>query len=190
MEKKENINFSKIAIYILVAIILLLLGWKISGINLGPLWFEKSSSSINNQDNTSEVPDSPQKDSQPIYIVVTATPIENVNSQSFSDSTNSACDGYGWEACWVIDDELKTITWIGVQDGISDIGQDGEALIKLKSGYTAIVTLDKDLTINICSGTIDGIKPGGGCPKELPISSGTHRIISMGESGGFRIYYE
>lgn len=98
------------------------------------------------------------------------------------------CDGTSWASCWQIDDSSKTITWIGLTNGATDIAQDGIALQKIKAGYTAIVILDVAMTINICTGTIDGVQPSGGCPKVLPISTGTHRITSPGDSGGFRIY--
>lgn len=103
-------------------------------------------------------------------------------------SSISGCDGTSWANCWQIDDTAQTITWVGITNGATDIAPDGLALQKIKAGYTAIITIDVAMTINICTGTIDGVKPSGTCPKILPISAGTHRIISPGESGGFRIY--
>lgn len=120
-----------------------------------------------------------------------STPFEvapQPTSETRKTTVTSNCDGLDWETCWQIDDNAKTITWIGVQDGISDIGQAGVALQKIKLGYTAIITLDTQMTIEICTGSIDGVNPGGVCPKTLPISSGTHTIISPGNSGGFRVY--
>lgn len=116
------------------------------------------------------------------------TNIEVQICESEEESNYSDCDGMDWSTCWVIDDTTQTMTWVGFTNGISDIGQSGEALNKLHEGYTALVYLDKELTINICSGSIDGIKPEGDCPKVLSISEGSHEIISPGRSGGFRIY--
>jgi|GEM_PF-5495206 len=138
--------------------------------------------------------------------VVVTPPTEPQNSQSQPIPTNvvvqsksteisseelvlpSNCDGMSWANCWQIDESTQTITWVGFVNGVTDIAQDGLALQKIKAGYVAIVTLDVGMTINICTGTINGIQPSGTCPKILPISAGTHRIISPGESGGFRIY--
>lgn len=103
-------------------------------------------------------------------------------------TSSSTCDGTSWANCWQIDDSAQTIIWIGLTNGATDIAQDGLALQKIKAGYTAVVTLDIAMNINICTGTIDGIQPSGSCPKVIPISSGTHRITSPGKSGGFRIY--
>lgn len=122
--------------------------------------------------------------SEVIQEVVEAQP----TSQPQVSVLPSNCDGMSWESCWQIDDNTQTITWIGFANGITDIAQDGLALQKIKAGYTAIITIDVAMTINICTGTIDGVKPSGTCPKIIPISAGTHRIISPGESGGFRIY--
>ncbi len=80
------------------------------------------------------------------------------------------------------------MTWIGVADGTSDIGQKGISLEKLQDGYTAIIALEIEMMINFCSGSIDGVTPTGECPKIIPLTADTHQIISSGQSGGFRIY--
>jgi hypothetical protein len=108
-------------------------------------------------------------------------------STTITGSSSPSC-GYSWEACWQIDDNAQTLTWVGVVNGESDIGQEGVALQKIRAGYTAIVNIGVDMSINICSGTIDGAQPSGSCPKILRISAGSHKIVSPGASGGFRIY--
>ncbi|MBL8098612.1 MAG: hypothetical protein JNK81_05490 [Anaerolineales bacterium] len=129
--------------------------------------------------------ESQNSQSQPTNVIVQSESTA-IQTKEFVLSPN--CDGMSWANCWQIDESTQTITWVGFVNGVTDIAQDGVALQKIKAGYTAIVTLDVAMTINICTGTINGIQPSGTCPKILPISAGTHRIISPGESGGFRIY--
>lgn len=112
--------------------------------------------------------------------------IETVDQES--SSTTSFCDGIDWESCWQIDDSARTVSWIGFSNGASDIGLGGMAFQKVRAGYEVIVILETTMTINICSGTIDGVVPSGDCPKTFTLSPGEHHIFSPGESGGFTIY--
>lgn len=111
-----------------------------------------------------------------------------VESSPESTVESLMCDGYNWESCWRIDDDARSITWIGSTDGSGDIGEAGVAKQDIINGYIAIVVLDKAMTISICSGTIDGVKPSGVCSKTVLLSPGRHVIVSPGKSGGFRIY--
>jgi hypothetical protein len=122
----------------------------------------------------------------PITLTVEGTSQPTFGPQDVTLVSN--CDGYNWKTCWIIDDDTKTMTWIGIKDGITEIGQEGIALEKLKSGYTAVVKIDSEMTINICSGSIDGVHLRATCPQILPLASGVHQILSPGNSGGFTIY--
>lgn len=96
---------------------------------------------------------------------------------------------YDWEKCWAFDDNAKTMTWIGPGDGTGDIGQAGIAIDKIRSGYTAIFTIQTELKITICVGEIDGQEISRMCNlTTLPIAAGTHRVVSPGSNGGFRIH--
>lgn len=100
----------------------------------------------------------------------------------------SGCDGYNWETCWVYDHSKRTMNWVGREEGPSDIGQDGEALSYIRSGYTAIFTISTEMKIYICVGQVNG-ESIGTCPQTLNIAPGTYTVSgSTGESGGFRVY--
>lgn len=107
-----------------------------------------------------------------------------------AESNNNRCWGSDWELCWELDEPNKRLTWIGDTTVNADIGLDGEPLRLVKNGYTAIVSIADEMTINICVGAIDGIPVVGKCPVLITIYPGTHVISSPGLSGGFRIYKE
>lgn len=116
------------------------------------------------------------------------SPYVDINTGSQENDNTVKCDGFDWLTCWIINDNERTLTWIGTQDGSGDIGQSGIVKEKIVSGYTAIVNITQKMIIEICSGTIDGVKPEGNCPKKVEISEGTHYVVSPGESGGFCIH--
>jgi hypothetical protein len=97
----------------------------------------------------------------------------------------AAC--FDWETCWSYDDNTKTMTWVGPNDG--DIGQRGISLTKLQSGYTAIFANSVTMKMEICKGAVDGQEIAKDCtPQVLTIDPGTHQVVSLGNQGGFRAY--
>jgi len=112
-------------------------------------------------------------------------------SGSLPTPTQQVPECYGdWESCWRYNDSAQTMTWIGLQNGAVDIGQNGTALDKIQSGYTAIFTIETSMKIHICVGTINNEALPGECPNVLTLSPGTYRIKSPGSSGGFRVYQQ
>jgi hypothetical protein len=113
------------------------------------------------------------------------SPVVIPSSTSEISPISSSC--FDWDKCWSFDNNAKTMTWIGASNG--DIGFRGEPLTKLQSGYTAIINISVTMTIEICKGTLDGVELGKDCnPQFLTIETGTHRITSPGNQGGFRAY--
>lgn len=115
------------------------------------------------------------------------TPTSNPQIQQ-SSPTNKNCFGSDWINCWQIDDKKQEMTWVGDTSKNADIGLNELPLTKIRNGYTAYVTLDQGMWINICIGAVDGKSVVGECPVIFWLEAGTHVITSPGLSGGFRIY--
>ena len=75
--------------------------------------------------------------------------------------------------------------------GRTDIAQDGASLQAIRSGYTAIFTIETAMQINISVGTVrllSGETVASG-QQIVTLAPGTYRVSeSTGESGGFRVY--
>jgi hypothetical protein len=111
-------------------------------------------------------------------------------SQPDIPQTMSHCFASDWEGCWRFDDSAQTMTWIGPATNSFDIGQDGVALTKIRSGYTAVVSISTPGIIETCIGSINGQPFSGSCPIVYELEPGQYQIISPGPSGGFRIRSE
>jgi hypothetical protein len=91
--------------------------------------------------------------------------------------------------CWQYDNNARTMTWTGQADGIEDIWQPaGEALQKIREGYTAIFNTSVPGEIFACILTINGEAVKTSCDGvlyQLPL--GTYRVTSANRDiGGFR----
>jgi|CXWL01.1.fsa_nt_gi hypothetical protein len=90
--------------------------------------------------------------------------------------------------CWQYDENARTMTWIGLSNGTEDIWQaSGEALQKIRDGYTSIITTSVPGEIFACTLTINGEVVKKSCDSVLyQIPAGTYRITSAGNDvGGF-----
>lgn len=123
------------------------------------------------------------------------TPVPTIKSESETaiaqqvpltgDSVTSFCHGN----CWQYDDTAKTMTWIKPADGTEDVWQPpGEALQKIREGYTAIFSTSVPGEIFACILNINGQVAKSDCDGVLyQIPPGSYQIISANRDiGGFR----
>lgn len=91
--------------------------------------------------------------------------------------------------CWKFDDSSRTMTWYGLSNGTEDIWQpDGEALQKIREGYTAIITTSVPGEIFSCILAVNGETVNNSCNGFLyQVPAGTFQIKSQNNDvGGFR----
>lgn len=96
---------------------------------------------------------------------------------------------YCFGKCWQYDDNARTMTWTGPTNGIEDIWQpSGEALQKIRDGYTAIFATSVPGEILACVLVVNGQTIKNACDGVLyQVPSGIYRVMSANKSvGGFR----
>jgi len=118
---------------------------------------------------------------------VNNTPI--TKGQTTSDISQAHSSSMCFGKCWEYDENAHTMTWTGSVDGTEDIWQPaGDALRKVRAGYTSIITTSVPGEVMACVLSIDGNEIKNSCDGVLyQLPPGTYRITSPGENvGGFR----
>jgi hypothetical protein len=109
--------------------------------------------------------------------------------QQSTQVSQSQPSNYCFGNCWQYDDGARTMTWTGATNGIEDIWQPpGEALQKIRDGYTAIFSTSVPGEIFACVLVVNGQTVKNACDGVLyQIPPGTYRVTSANKSvGGFR----
>lgn len=109
--------------------------------------------------------------------------------QGSQTATQRQQPGPCYGQCWQYDQNARTMVWTGPTDGTEDIWQHpGEALQRIRDGYTAIFTTTVPGEISACVLTINGQTVKNTCDGVLyQIPPGTYRVTSAdGQDGGFR----
>ncbi len=124
----------------------------------------------------------------PTQVTVVTTLPQPVNQPTTTpNQAQSPVLCYG--QCWRYDDNARTMIWDGLADGTEDIWQpSGDALQKIRSGYTAIFTTIVPGEIFACVLSINGEAVKNTCDGVLyQVPPGTYQVTSSGGSaGGFR----
>ncbi|MCB0046494.1 MAG: hypothetical protein KDD92_13810 [Caldilineaceae bacterium] len=105
-----------------------------------------------------------------------------INTRS---SVNALCYGN----CWDFNDSTRTMTWTGSGDGVEDIWQpSGDALQKIRNGYTAIINPTVPGEIFACVLNVNGEFVKNNCDDVLfQTAPGPYQITSANLTvGGFR----
>lgn len=108
-------------------------------------------------------------------------------STEVPNPTKSVSFCYG--NCWQYDDIAKTMTWMRLADGTEDVWQpSGEALQKIRDGYTAIFDTAVSGEIFACTLTVNGQAVKNDCDGVLyQIPPGSYQVTSANKDiGGFR----
>lgn len=116
-------------------------------------------------------------------------PILRLQAAGMESDTSSPLSMPCYGKCWRYDDNARTMTWIGPNDGLEDIWQaEGEPLTKIRAGYTAIFEITIPMQMEICIGSVDGKVVSQQCkPQVIDLAPGTHMVTSPGPQGGFRV---
>ncbi|MCP4367738.1 MAG: hypothetical protein GY797_06445 [Deltaproteobacteria bacterium] len=117
--------------------------------------------------------------------ISTNTPKPPTATPSSQPTSGEYCYGN----CWQYDDNARTMTWTRPGDKTEDIWQpSGEALQKIRDGYTAIFKTSVPGEIIACVLTVNGEIVKNSCDGVLyQIPSGSYQVTSANnDAGGFR----
>lgn len=97
--------------------------------------------------------------------------------------------GYCYGNCWDYDDSARTMTWRYIADGNEDVWQPpGDAIQKIRNGYTAIFQTSVPGEIYACILTVNGSIAKTSCDQVLyKVPIGKYQMTSANKDiGGFR----
>lgn len=99
--------------------------------------------------------------------------------------TSAPPSGESSSTPWVIDPTTKTMTWTRQSNLIA---QTGEALKAIRSGYKAVFTTTEPTLMEVCVGTVDGVRIADDCdPRDHPLPAGQHTYqAAPNDKAGFR----